>query len=367
MRVLIAASGLGHTNRGVENWAKQLATALAEQGGLEVLLAKGSNGESHNEWVLPCVRRDSLLLGGKDSPISWRCRLAVEETTFSFPLAILAKTKNIDIIHTAQPFPLLYFCKRKGLIESEIIFTNQDFLYPKLGGIYVQQTAPHHLMEAQNLCIDASKWFMIPNFVDTEEFNPNNRSPLRAELGIPENASVILSVGAITKRYKRMNWLIEETYRLKQTHKEKIFLLIVGELEDETKEVINMGRSLLGDSVRFLWNLPHEKMAEIYAISDLFVMCSAPEAFGIAFLEAMASGKPVIGHDYPVTKWIIGDGGDTVDMTKKGELARVMELYILDGKLREKKGRVARNRSEELFSRDKIINQILQMYHRVIS
>ena len=76
MKIVIASSGLGHVNRGIEAWADDLATALFA-GGHSVLLCKGAGGKNcEYERVIPCLRRESkatrLILRLVPRRVSWR-------------------------------------------------------------------------------------------------------------------------------------------------------------------------------------------------------------------------------------------------------------------------------------------------------
>jgi phosphatidylinositol alpha-1,6-mannosyltransferase len=51
----------------------------------------------------------------------------------------------------------------------------------------------------------------------------------------------------------------------------------------------------MADRVRFVGHVGADELPDYYRLADLFVMPSTGEGFGIAFLEAMASGVPVIG------------------------------------------------------------------------
>src|ERR1019366_7963738 len=62
------------------------------------------------------------------------------------------------------------------------------------------------------------------------------------------------------------------------------------------------------ERVRFLGAAELQALTELYRMADLFVMPSTGEGFGIAFLEAMASGTPALGLDVGGARDALADG-----------------------------------------------------------
>ena len=140
----------------------------------------------------------------------------------------------------------------------------------------------------------------IPNGIDLKKFSPKGE---RIELDLPR--PIILSVGALVW-YKHHERIIDAAAKINAS------LLIVG--EGPLKESLEKeGRIKLGD--RFMIkSYKNADMPKVYRSVDLFTLPSWDrEAFGIVYLEAMASGLGVVAPDDLSRKEIIGDAGVLVN------------------------------------------------------
>ena len=225
---------------------------------------------------------------------------------------------------------------------------------------FTHQLTPFYYEEAIRAGISKEKMAVIPIPVDTTMFNYAPPSVFREKFGIPEDVYLIVSVGAMNKYHKRMHWLINETAKLNG----EVYLLIVGEIEDETPEIKSLGREKLSNNIKFL-TLNHREMPQVYKAADLFVLASTVEAFGMVFLEAMASGLPIIAHDHPNQRWILGDAGHFVDMEQEGELAKNIAEFMADKEKAKRLGEKGRERAERIFSWDILAQKYIEMYKKV--
>jgi len=300
--------------------------------------------------------------------LPWDMRVEVEERTFAETL--LWKLSGISlqnlVFYVFQPRVAgrLQHAKRSGRIHNPVVVTNGFTHHPEnlRGFDYVHVLAPYYLELANRLGIETGRWYFVPQPVDTRVFRPHPRDEARRRLGFKEDDFVVLVVGAIS-RYKRIEHAIREVASLKPRCP-SAKLLIVGQPERETPEIIRFGKKMLGGDVMFA-TARYEDMPEIYPAGDVFALPTRKEITGNVFTEAMASGVPAIGDDFPVTRWIIGDGGDTVDMRQGGELAEVLEKYANDDSYRSKRSRLARERALEHFSLDAVAPLYLKMFESI--
>jgi 1,2-diacylglycerol 3-alpha-glucosyltransferase len=380
VKIAIASSGLGHVARGVEAWTADLGRALARRD-LAVTVFKGGGRADHPyERVIPCWQRAApntlRLAGSLPKRLFWRLglgsALGIEQTTFTFGLMRHLRREKFDLLHTQEPQLafMVQWARRLGLLRTRPILghaTNEpaEFLAQM---DYVQHLSPWYLHETRQAGVWKAAWTAIPNFIDTEMFRPQTRGSLRRELGIPEDATVVFSAAAIKSTHKRIDYLLQEFAAFRNAHPEyPAWLVVAGAREPDTDRLVSMGTRLLGDRVRFLISWPRQRMPELYAAADVFVLCSLREMFGIVLIEALASGLPCLVHKHPVIESIVGPGGTTLDMAGAGALAEALKSYISDPDKRRVAGRRAREHCIAHFSEGSVVDQILAYYRVVFS
>ena len=109
---------------------------------------------------------------------------------------------------------------------------------------------------------------------------------------------MLLTVGrmASCERYKGHDHVIAAIPDLVRRGLDTVYL-IIGESVDRAR-LEGIARKVgVAERVRFLGAVDQERLVAAYRMADLFLMPSAGEGFGIAFLEAMASGTPALGFD----------------------------------------------------------------------
>jgi phosphatidyl-myo-inositol dimannoside synthase len=135
---------------------------------------------------------------------------------------------------------------------------------------------------------------VVPDTV-SDGFTPGDGRELQAAFGV-SGKRVLLTVGRLARgeRYKGHDRVIRAIPDLVRRGHDVVYL-IIGEGDDRARLEDLAQETGVSDRVRFLGAVGAQCLAEAYRMADLFLMPSTGEGFGIAFLEAMASGTPALG------------------------------------------------------------------------
>lgn len=162
-----------------------------------------------------------------------------------------------------------------------------------------------------------SKVVKIPNGIDLEKFKPQGE---KINLGLPK--PIISSVGALTW-YKHHEKVIKAVGRLGYGS-----VLIIGN-GPEKQKLRELGNKIIGERFKII-TLPYKDMPALYRSCNLFTLPSwNREAFGIVYLEALASGLGVVAPDDESRKEIVGDGGLFVKVDDLSAYAKSIKKALI--------------------------------------
>ncbi len=204
---------------------------------------------------------------------------------------------------------------------------------------------------------------MVYSGIDVERFSradSERAKQLADELRIPAGSVVVGSVGSLVP-CKGHAVLIEAVGRLVKEIP-NIVCLIVGEGSEKAHLESLIRRHALQRKVILAGQ--RKEIPELLSVMSVFVMPSLEEGLGLALLEAMAAGKPVIASGVGGIREVIthGESGLLVPPGDPETLARALIALFGDPARMSSVGFRAKNRVRECFSRESMVEGTLNVY-----
>jgi glycosyltransferase involved in cell wall biosynthesis len=293
---------LHRVDRGAEIAFTAIATELAKVGHQVTLFGSGLErpGIPYKFIHVPAVAREKFEHFPKLPTL--RNETAWEEATFAFGLLTKYRPANFDIVATcAYPFTHWVLRRRSGGARPASIFITQNGDWPAYSN-----KAEFRLFDCDGLVCINPDYFernrsryratLIPNGVDLGKFSPGPAK--RDRLGLREGP-VVLMVSALVASKN----VAEGIAGVAKIPEATLVVAGDGPLRDDIQR---LAAELLPGRYRQL-TVPATDMPALYRSADVFMHLSTDESFGNVFVEAMASGLPVVAFDTPRTRWIVGD------------------------------------------------------------
>lgn len=203
----------------------------------------------------------------------------------------------------------------------------------------------------------------VYNFIDERIYRKTDSLYLKEEYGINAGEKVIIHVSNF-RSVKRVPDVVKAFAKISKEVPSK--LLLVGD-GPEMSVICRLVNDLkLKDKVLFLGK--QDNVEELYSISDLMLLLSEKESFGLVALEAMACGVPCIGTDVGGIPEVISDGetgyictlGDITDISQKA-----IKL-LTDEKLLDRFSSQSISLAKDRFSAGRIVIQYEEFYYELL-
>ena len=203
--------------------------------------------------------------------------------------------------------------------------------------------------------------------VDAHRFGMADGGPIRRRYKWGE-APVVAAMGKQTAR-KHFDTLLEAMRRV-WTVQPNTRVLIAGARTPYSEKIEEMIEGLPAEQqarVTVLSDFPEEEKPHLLAACDIFALPSGMESFGIAFLEAWACGKPVIGARAGAIPSVIDEGHDGLLFTYRdaGDLARAILEMLADPAGRAQMGAAGRQKVLENYTWEIVTDRVREVYLRV--
>ena len=205
---------------------------------------------------------------------------------------------------------------------------------------------------------DPSRIRVVPEAV-SPRFLGNPRRPSNAN-----GPALILTVASLERR-KGIGTLMRALSRLRNEHVEAR-LEIIGSGEDQSRLELEMSLLGLDERVTFRGHMSDNHLLQALGKADIFALPSLQEGFSQVLLEAMASWLPVVASDVSAIPETVGHAGILVPPGDARSLASALRLLIEDPARRQEMGRKGRERVEALFTWDKVLPRLMDVYREAI-
>ncbi len=352
-------------------------------------LAKGLANRGHNLHILSYARPARLD--------SFRTDITYHEVDlstyplFEFPpydLALanmmvnLIQFEKLDVLHVHYAIPhatSAYLAKQilnkkasgvpviTTLHGTDITLIGSDPTYKQVVDFSINQSdgvtaVSEYLKNETYRHFDIQKEIeVIPNFIDLERFKRSKKEHFKKAI-CPEGEKVITHVSNF-REVKRVPDVVAAFHNVLENGV-KAKLLMVGDGPDRQKAELKCRELKICNHVRFLGK--QEPVEEVLSISDLFMIPSGSETFGLAALEAMSCSVPVVSSNIgglPEVN-IHGETGYLCELGDIECLGSSATKILKDAALHEKMAKAARKRAE-VFEMDKIVTQYEEYYKSV--
>jgi len=372
LRACFAIPGLHRVNRGAEVVLEEVARRVALSTDLTLIGSGQPRPDQPYRFLhAPCIPREKFEKFPK-IPYA-RDHYAWEELSFAPGLLRQYKPHHYDVTVTCgYPWSNWILRRRNKSAGSSPKKPAHVFITQNGDWMVQARNAEFKHFSCDGLICTNPEYFerhknrypsvLIPNGVDTDRFFPADknardvRAATLAAFGISDaNAPVVLVVAALIGSKK-----VPDAVRCAAAIP-GVCLIVAGDGE-QRDEVDHLGRSLLGERFKRL-TVPRKQMPDLYRAANVLLHMSQDEPFGNIYVEALASGLPVVAHDTPVTRWITEGQAHLVDTS---DLAAVS--HALGRALSEQPGAGVSARRElalRRFSWDSIARQYSDFLHTI--
>ena len=203
---------------------------------------------------------------------------------------------------------------------------------------------------------------VIPNFVDSQLYRPDGASEYARSLSDGREA-LVMHVSNF-RPVKRISDVLAVFDRLRRRVPAR--LVLIGDGPERSLAERLAAKGGFDDKVTFLGNVA--AIETILPVAKLLLLPSDSESFGLAALEAMACGVPVVGTRAGGLPEVVEDGvsGYLRAVGDVDAMAEASLSLLTDADRWEAFSRAARTRAVETFPRDRIVEQYRQLYEKTL-
>ena len=291
-------------------------------------------------------------------------------TSVGLILSILNRKLRRNMFYTSHVGHWALATKRLSILDRMYLFLDSYLMRRVARVIALNHSAKENFMSLGK--VKAENIAVVPNGVDTEFFDPSINVEEAVKRYRLEGRSTVLFVGRLAK-IKGVEYLVQGADIVVNDFgcKDTLFLLVGPLAFDAMEKPLNIEEVLgyirhhqLESNIIFTGALSIEDVRALYVASEIFVLPSLVEGDPLVVMEAMASGKPIIGTKVGGIPEKVRDGwnGFLVDPADERQLADKIKYLIDNPEERKRMGANSRQYAEEEFDWKKVAERLSLVY-----
>lgn len=345
MKVLITTDLYTTNTNGVVTSVRNLMEELEKKGHEIRVLTVSEKLKSHQDGNIYYIK--SLPLGAVypdvRMPISYHHHRFIQEVIDWKP----------DVIHSQCEFFSYqfagYISRKTGAPIVHTYHTLYEqyvtYIFPsqRIGAFFVGKLSKYRLRKADAVVAPTAKVetvlknyglrnpiHVVPSGIALEQHKQRiseaERKRRRRELGIPEDALVLLNLGRLGTE-KNLTEMIE-LFSLARSQNSKLILLIVGDgpaRKDLEETALHLG---VREYVVFTGMVDPSEVHKYYQLGDIFVSASTSETQGLTYIEAAANGLPLLCRRDPCLDGVLVEGKNGYEYEAEQEFCELLDTIV---------------------------------------
>jgi glycosyltransferase involved in cell wall biosynthesis len=383
MNLLFVSSAYYPIVGGAESYAWMLCDGLTRRGIHSAIFTDGANVTGSDRSIRHVVgaRKYTSNLRASDK-VHWEQMYfsllpELEEAIDEYnPQLIHANSHEAAIVATmagrARGIPVVATFHEQSPERSALGRGRCELVYQHLPLEAIIAGSQYYYDKALQFGADPKRVRLIVHGVDTKRFKPDNDGSFqRAAWGFDDENIVVLCAGRISPRKGQLELL--EAFKLVTSDHPKTRLVLAGtwhsgSIDYHARIMEVVAANSLSESVVLDASLTVDDMPNAHAAADIVVQPSHEEGLGLALLEAMATGKCVVGTNVVGIREILTSNGAGVLVPPQdiAALAKTLSSLCSDTRRRFNYGRSAREHVLSNFSIERMLQETEGLYRELL-